>query len=292
MVKSERLKDIVQQEIEEVWNKGNFTIATEIISIDYIRHEATEDIKALENYKQFVAGFHNVFPDANFKIEDMICEGDEVAVRYTFSGKHKGDYCGISPTSNKVKTTGIIISHIYKGKIKETWNYLDKLGILVQLGWWIPPKSWMLAYTWSEHKELGKSISIDLDKNKAITIRGLEEFWNKGDISIADEIYDANFVNHEITHCQYKDLESYKRYVNAVHSIMSDFKVHIEDMIAEEDKVVARWKVSGTERKTGNYYSWGGITIFRLDGGKIVEAWWNRDAISIALQMGIAPKLE
>jgi steroid delta-isomerase-like uncharacterized protein len=292
VVNSERLKDIVRQEIEEVWNKENFTIADEIISLDYIRHEATEDIIALENYKQFVARFHNAFPDANFKIDDMICEGIKVTVRYTFSGTHKGEYCGIPSTGNKVKATGISISHIYKGKIKETWNYLDKLSILVQLGWWIPPKHWILAYTWGELEKLKESTSIDLEKNKTITRRGLEELWNKGDISLVDDIYDTNFVNHEVTHRQYKDLESYKQYVTAIHSVMSDFCVNIEDIVAEGDEVAARWIVSGTERETGNYYSWGGITIFRLSGGKIVEAWWSRDALGITQQMGIAPKLE
>jgi steroid delta-isomerase-like uncharacterized protein len=292
VVNSERFKDIVRQEIEEVWNKGNFTIADEIISPDYIKHEATEDITALENYKQFVTGFHNAFPDANFKIDDTICEGHKVAVRYTFSGTQKGEYCGIHPTGNKVKATGISIFHVYKGKIKETWNYLDKLSILVQLGWWIPPEHWILAYTWGEPMELEEHRANDLDNIKTITRRGLEELWNTGNISLIDDIYNTNFVNHEVTHRQYKDPESYKKYVTAIHSIMSNFCVNIEDIVAEENKVAARWTVSGRDRETDNYYSWGGITVFRFSYGKIIEAWWSRDALAITQQMGIAPKIE
>lgn len=292
MEKSEGIKDIVRQEIEEVWNKANFTVTDEIIATDYIRHEATEDIHGLENFRRFVIGFRTSFPDAYFKIDDMIVEGSSVAVRYTFSGTHKGEYCGISSTGNKVTATGISISHIYKGKIKETWNYLDKLSILVQLGWWIPPKHWMLAYTWGDPIESEENKSNNLDNIKRITKRGLEELWNTGNLAIADEVYDASFVNHEITHRQYRDLESYKKYVTAIHSIMSDFRVVIEDIIGEKDKVVARWTVSGTEERTGNYYTWGGVTIFRFTAGKIVEAWWSRDALGITQQMGIAPTLE
>ncbi len=73
---------------------------------------------------------------------------------------------------------------------------------------------------------------------------------------------------------------------------MSDFRVTIEDMIADGDEVAVRWKVSGTEKTTGNAYAWGGIAIFRLSDHKIVEAWWSRDALGIAQQMGIAPALE
>ncbi len=292
VVNSERLKDIGRQEIEEVWNKENITFANEIISLDYLRHEATEDITALENYKKFVARFHNAFPDANFKIDDMICEGHKVAIRYTFRGTHKGEYCGIPSTSNKVTATGISVHHFYKGMIKETWNYLDKLSILVQLGWWIPPKHWILAHTWGESMESGEHKSNDLDNIKTITRRGLEELWNTGNISLVDDLYDTNFVNHEVTHRQYKDLESYKQYVTAIHSVMSDFCVNIEDIVAEGNEVATRWIVSGTERETDNYYSWGGITIFRFSYGKIVEAWWGRDALGITQQMGIAPKLE
>ncbi len=287
--KSKRIKDIIRQEIEEVWNKGNLTVTDEIIATDYIRHEATEDIQGLENFRKFVTAFRTAFPDAHFKIDDLIVEGSSVAVRYTFSGTHKGRYLEISPTENQVTATGISISRIAGGKNKETWNYIDKLSILVQLGWWVPAESWLLAYTWGEEAKVVSDAAGDREDNKNIVRRGLEELWNTGNLVIADKVYDASFVNHEITHRQYRDLETYKKYVTAIHSIMSDFHVVVEDIIGEMDKVAARWTVSGTDKRTGNYYTWGGITIFRLTGGKIVEAWWSRDALSIAQQMGIAP---
>ncbi len=284
------IKAIVRREIEELWNKGNLTVLNEIIALDYVRHEATEDIKGLEDFGEFVTGFRTAFPDAYFNIKDMIVEGDKVAMRYIFSGIHKGDYMDIVSTGEQITATGISISYIAGGKIKETWNYIDKLSILVQLGWWVPPENWILAYTWVEEAEPIATAPGDREENKAIARRGLEELWNTGSPEIADEIYTDNFVNHEITHLQYRDLESYKKYVTAIHSVMSDFRVSIDDIIAERDKVAARWTVSGAEERTGNYYTWGGVTIFRLAGCKIAEAWWSRDAVSIAQQMGIAPK--
>jgi len=291
-VKPEELKAIVRCEIEEVWNKGNFTVANEIITTNYIRHEATENIQGLEDFREFVTGFRTAFPDAHFKIDGMIVEGDKVAMRYTFSGTHKGDYMGIASTGKQVTATGISVSRIAGGKVQETWNYMDKLSILVQLGWWVPPESWLLAYSWGEEAKPVAVAPGDREGNKTTIRRGLEELWNTGNLEIADEVYATNFVNHEITHRQYHGLERYKKYVTAIHSVMSDFRIAVEDIIGEKDKVAARWTVSGIEKKTGNYYTWGGVVLFRLASDKIVEAWWSRDAVSITQQMGIAPKLE
>jgi len=261
-MRSEEIKAIVRREIEQIWNNGNLAAADEIIAEHYVLHEASEDIKGLEAFKVFAADFRAAFHDVRFDIDDVIVEGDKVVVRYTFMGKHDGE---------------------------ETWNYLDKLSVLVQLGWWVPPKDWQLAFTWGESVERRIDAPSDPYKYKICARRGLEELWNTGDLAMADEVYAIDFVNHEITHRQYCDLESYKKYVSVIHHVMRDFKVAVEALIADGDKVTIHWRVSGAEKKTGNACAWYGITVFYLSDHKIIEAWWSRDALGIAQQMGIAP---
>jgi len=290
-MRSEEIKAIVRREIEQIWNNGNLAAADEIIAEHYVLHEASEDIKGLEAFKVFAADFHTAFPDAHFDINDVLLEGDKVVVRYTFMGKHDGDYLGIAPTGREVTATGIQLSRLVDGKFEETWNYLDRLSVLTQLGWWVPPKDWQLAFTWGESVERRIDAPSDPYKYKICARRGLEELWNTGDLAIADEVYAIDFVNHEITHRQYCDLESYKKYVSVIHHVMRDFKVAVEALIADGDKVAIRWRVSGAEKKTGNACAWGGITVFYLSDHKIIEAWWSRDALGIAQQMGIAPML-
>jgi len=287
----EEIKKIVRREIEEIWNKGNLEAAEEIVDGDYVLHEAAEEIKGLDSFKVFARDFRTAFPNAHFDINDVIAEGDKVVVRYTFKGKHDSDYVGIASTSKEVTATGIRLSRVADGKLQETWNYLDKLSILVQLGWWVPPKDWKLAFTWGEPVEPILNAQDDPGKNRIVARRGLEALWSTGDMAIADKIYATNFVNHEITHRQYCDLESYKKYVAVVHDIMRDFRVVVEDLIAEGDKVAIRWNVSGTDKTSGTAYAWGGISNFRFSDYKIVEAWWSRDALGITQQMGIAPIL-
>ena len=290
-MRPEEIRAMVRCEIEEFWNKENSTAGDEIIATNYVLHEAVKDINGLEAFKRFSAGFRAAFPDAHFDIDDVIVEGNKVVLRYTFRGKHGGDYGGIASTGKEVIATGIRFSRVAGGKLQETWNYIDKLSVLVQLGWWVPSESWLLAFTWGEPVEPVVVATSDPEENKSDARRGLEELWNTGDLAIADEVYAIKFVNHEVTHSQFRGLESYKKYVTAIRSVMSDFRVTIEDMIAEGDEVAVRWKVSGTEKITGNAYAWGGIVIFRLSDHKIVEAWWSRDALGIAQQMGIVPTL-
>ena len=291
-MRPEEIKAIVRHEVDEIWNKGNVAAADEIMDSDYILHEAAEDIKGLEAFRVYAADFHTAFPNAHFDINDVIVEGDKVVVRYTFTGKHNGAHLGIAPTGKNVTATGICFSRVADGRLQETWDYLDRLSILVQLGWWTPPEDWQLAYEWGEQMAQAIEATSDLERNKILARRGLKELWDTGDLAIADEVYAANFANHEVTHRQFHDLESYKKYVTVIRRAMHDFRVVIKDLVAEGDEVVIRWHVSGTEKTAGNQFAWGGITIFRFSDHKIVEAWWGRDALGVAQQLGIVPKLE
>jgi predicted ester cyclase len=74
----------------------------------------------------------------------------------------------------------------------------------------------------------------------------LAELWNTGNLFIADEIFANDFVNHDPSRPEVTDIEGYKKYLIEKRSVMPDFKVDIEDMVAEEDKLASRYTVSGT----------------------------------------------
>ena len=101
----EENKALVRRDFEEVWNQGKLEVIDEIY-------------------------------DANFV---MVAEGDKVAVRWTFTGTHKGKLVvGIPPTGLQATMTGIAIYRITGGKIMEIWVNSDVLGLWLQLGV-IPP---------------------------------------------------------------------------------------------------------------------------------------------------------
>ncbi len=67
-------------------------------------------------------------------IDDMIAEGDQVLVRWTFRGTHKKEYLGIPATHKPIQFSGIYIFRIVNGQISEVWNLWDKVGEWQQLG--------------------------------------------------------------------------------------------------------------------------------------------------------------
>jgi len=139
------------------------------------------------------------------------------------------------------------------------------------------------------------STKVNIEANKATMLRA-EEFWNTGDMAIADEVYAAELVNHDPTAPDVRDLESLKGYAVAVRAGMPDFHVTNEYMVAEGDKVAGRWTATATQTgelvgipPTGKQATWTGISIYRFADGKVVEAWWSKDVAGLMEQLGVMP---
>jgi predicted ester cyclase len=73
----------------------------------------------------------------------------------------------------------------------------------------------------------------------------------------------------------------------------------IEDLIAEEDKVVARWWSRATHRgdymgipPTGKEVEFTGISFYRIEGGKIAESWTIEDELGLMRQIAVVPEPE
>jgi predicted ester cyclase len=84
-----------------------------------------------------IGTYQAAFPDARWDVEEMLVTGDKVMTRWIGSGTHKGVLQGnppLPPTGKKVKVTGVWIHRIIGGKIVESWNHWDMLGMLHQLG--------------------------------------------------------------------------------------------------------------------------------------------------------------
>jgi steroid delta-isomerase-like uncharacterized protein len=84
---------------------------------------------------QYRAALHRAFPDLRIKIEDIVAEGDRVAVRATWTGTHRGPLPMVPiPATNRAFTiTGMVFWRIRDGKIAERWAMLDRLSLQQQL---------------------------------------------------------------------------------------------------------------------------------------------------------------
>lgn len=87
-----------------------------------------------EELKEHIVFFEAAFPHYGLLIDDMVAEGDKVAVRATFKGIHKGEFMGIAPTGKDVSIPISLIYRIAGGMIVEHWMLADQLGLMQQLG--------------------------------------------------------------------------------------------------------------------------------------------------------------
>jgi predicted ester cyclase len=133
------------------------------------------------------------------------------------------------------------------------------------------------------------------EENKALARRYLEEIWDKGNVDLIDELFTINSggtVADEVGG-EVRGPEDFKGLVSTYHAGFPDFRVTIDDMIAEGDRVVSRWTVRDTHQgelmgnaPTGNPASVTGILVDRISRGKIEEEWVDYDTLHVMQQIG------
>ena len=133
----ERNKATFRRYIEEVWKDEQLDIADEIFAEKYLSHQSdgTALERGPEDVKKFVMEYRTAFSDIEDIVEDMIGEGDRVVTRWTLRVTHTGEFRGIPATGKRITITGIgIFRFSEEGKVVESWDSLDQLGMLRQLG--------------------------------------------------------------------------------------------------------------------------------------------------------------
>src|SRR5947209_9403143 len=90
----------------DAFNQRDLAAFYELITPDFVLHNASTTIQGLEAYKQWISLHLIAFPDARLTIEEMLAEGDKVVVRQTFRGTHQGDLMGIPSTGKQVAVPG------------------------------------------------------------------------------------------------------------------------------------------------------------------------------------------
>ena len=134
---AEENKRISRRIAEEAFSQGNVDVIDELVADNFQNHDpsAPPDLPpGREGLKELTRFYRMAFPDAQLTVEDQIAEGDRVVTRYTARGTHQGDFAGIPATGRQVTGTGITIDRIEGGKIVESWNEFNQLGLLQQLG--------------------------------------------------------------------------------------------------------------------------------------------------------------
>lgn len=132
------------------------------------------------------------------------------------------------------------------------------------------------------------------EQNKEAARRRVEELWNKGDITVVDELVSPNWVMHEPNGMEIKGPEGFKGLVTVIRTAFPDLHMTIVDMISEGDTVAYRFILTGTFKgelmgvaPTGRRLNFSECHFLRFDSGKEVEAFGYGDMLLWYQQLGI-----
>ncbi len=131
MSSSEENKAAVRACFEE-GSRGNFDALPAILSPDYVLHP--EGVKGADDLAAMVQGYREAIAGLTVTIDHQFTEGDYVATRTTFTGRHEGELMGAPPTGREVEFTGLTVSRCRDGKIEEEWEIVDTVTLLQQIG--------------------------------------------------------------------------------------------------------------------------------------------------------------
>jgi predicted ester cyclase len=123
----------------DAYQKGDYAAIRDICSPAFVEHGAGQT-RSLDQTIELGKSNLAIFSDFTIIAEDMIAEGDKVAVRYRLEVTHTGEGLGIPATGEKAETTGVEILRVENGKIAEAWAEENVLGLLMQLGFELKPK--------------------------------------------------------------------------------------------------------------------------------------------------------
>jgi steroid delta-isomerase-like uncharacterized protein len=122
--------------IDEVCNGRKLHVADELFAADHSYHDPGSPWvgEGPAGVKDLIGTYHRGVKDARWDVHAMIASGDTVVFRWSGSGTHNGELLGIAATGRKAHVDGIWMLRIADGKIAESWNCWDILGMLQQLG--------------------------------------------------------------------------------------------------------------------------------------------------------------
>lgn len=139
-------------------------------------------------------------------------------------------------------------------------------------------------------------VTDDPAANKVLIRRFFEEVWSTGDLSRRDAFLDAGYRGHMAGGAEPIDRDGWTAWFQGFRTAFPDARFTVEDMVAEGDRVAARLTMRGTHLgplngvpPTGRAVVVSGMSLERVENGRIVEGWNENDALGLLQQLGVLP---
>lgn len=244
-------KEIARRYMEEIWNNGDMAVADELIAEDFVNHNPFGPLPPdREGLKIAAAG--SAAAPGNYAIDDIIAEGDKVAIRTPFHGD--------------LNFEAIVILRIKDGKITDRWGYHDRDYQLAEA-------NKAVARRWIEEIWNNGNLSV-IDEIVA-------EDYIDHDPAAPGAPTDREGVKSGVT--------EFRRAFPDAHFAVDAMMAEGDRVVVPLTFTGTHQGEIHGAPATGKQVTWKGIFIYRIQNGKIAERWGQLDTLSFMIQLGAVP---
>jgi steroid delta-isomerase-like uncharacterized protein len=267
----------------DIYNRRDFASGEKNVTDDFEWEVVPtgETLRGRAGYRQFVETWAGAFSDSTVEVTNITADGDTAAVEFIGRGTHTGAFptpFGVIPPSGR--TVAIPFNEVHTlrdGKVRRSKSYFDSSTILAQLG--AVPNG-------------------EAERNKELVRRFYETVFVGQDYDAARELMAADYVHHDpqLPPEIQKGRETYLAGARAIIDGFSDVSMTLDNFVAEGDRVAFQWVFAAAHTgeafgipATGRRVSFEANVIYRIENGKLAEAWNVFDALGMMQQLGVIP---
>jgi steroid delta-isomerase-like uncharacterized protein len=130
-------KKVARFYFEEICNKQKPELLSQVFADSFLVHnlaDSTQNWQTITGQTAFVKSMFKAFPDIEFKVGDIIGEGDKVVLRTSFAATHKDEFWGYKASGNRIKYISEVFFYRFKnGKVVEIWFQFDRHSLIEQI---------------------------------------------------------------------------------------------------------------------------------------------------------------
>lgn len=126
--------ELVKEYIEAVWSRDDIEALHRLTTPGFRYFLGGQPGRGHSEMEELLSRTRAAFPDWRVEISKIITEDDHVAVRWSGTVTHQGEFHGIPATGRRIAVSGINVYRIEDGKIAAEWEQMDTIGMLRQLG--------------------------------------------------------------------------------------------------------------------------------------------------------------
>ena len=269
----EENKETCRRILEQGFGAGNLKTVDDLVSLKCKIHDpAFPGLQpGADSLKRHIRGLRDAFPNLTCSCDDVIAERNEVVIHWTSRGTQRGEFLNHSATNRPVIISGTSIFRLEANKIAEMWTDWNVQSLLDQLG-------------------IGMT---DLEANKALVSRFLEEVWNRRKPELIDQVVADKCIRTSPAGVT-RGPAGYRKEYDGFMAALPDFHLKIEEISSEGERVTVRFTGSGTQQgrlfdiaPSGRHLTFPGLSLYHVMGGKIVEAYVSYDQLGIMQQVTI-----